>query len=333
MISGESAVEIGKIGLQNSLTMVQPRLIGPFHTTGSTSAQDRFIEGRAVIPGQNKLRRVELFNASPAMNLRQRIVTANNSSLRFLRMARIALAPSEPDYSPVSVSLKSTEEAIFYVNRGSAIIEVGASNFHLSEFDVLYVGLGETLTIHCSETLCDISEFRAIDCHTKYPEALVCHADIVGTEYVANVGTKRPMTQRTVYKLIDQNVEACRLLFGDTFMANTGGVGSYPPHFHGPDGPYGLGADAKEEIYHFRCASVLENDTPYVLQNCSRPGEDVNTYVHLFDDQAINVTPNFHDTIALPTVNFMFTWCLGSFTENVREWARIVTRPGFENEW
>jgi len=233
----------------------------------------------------------------------------------------------------MTVTIGETEEAIFYLNRGRAQIQIAGDKYHLDAFDVLYVGLGETVSIHASGAMCDISEFRAVDCHTKYPSAHVRHADIEGTEFVTNVGTKRPMTRRTVYKLIDQNVGACRLLFGDTFMANMGGVGSYPPHFHGPDGPYGLGADAKEEIYHFRCDSVLESDTPYVLQNCSRPGEAVNTYVHIFDDQAINVTPNYHDTIAPPTVNFMFTWCLGAFTENVREWARIVTRPGYEDEW
>ena len=116
-------------------------------------------------------------------------------------------------------------------------------------------------------------------------------------------------------------------------MAGPGGVGSYPPHFHGPDGDFGLGPDAKEEIYHFRCASDIEGDTPFVLQNCARPGEAVNTYVHIFDEQAINVTPSYHDTIAPPAVDFMFTWCLCSYTENNRDWARIHNRPGYDQEW
>ncbi len=313
--------------------MVTPRLIGNFRPTTPATPQTRAIEGRAVIPGRSTLRRVEIFDACPVINQRARVVTGSNSSLRFLRMARIALCPDEPGYSPITVVLRSTEEALFYVNRGSALIQVAGAEYELRTFDVLYVGLGERITIRTTSAVCDISEFCAIDCHTKYPQALVHHAAIEGTHLAANVGTKRPMTQRTVYKLIDQNVQACRLLFGDTFMANVGGVGSYPPHFHGPDGPHGLGPDAKEEIYHFRCATTLQDDVPYVLQNCARPGEAVDSYVHLFDEQAINVTPNYHDTIAPPSVDFMFTWCLGAFTENVRDWARIVTRPGYEDEW
>ena len=132
------------------------------------------------------------------------------------------------------------------------------------------------------------------------------------------------MSERTVFKLVDQNVQACRLLFGDTYMQNRGGVGSYPPHFHGPDGPHGLGANAKEEIYHFRCETDIDGDVPYVLQNCALPEEKVNVYAHVFDEVAINVTPTYHDTIAPPSVDFMFTWCLGSFTENHRDWAEIL---------
>ncbi len=313
--------------------MVPPRIIGPFVSTSPKSAAARAIKGRAVVPGADQLREVELFDARPALNRRVEIITAENSSFRFLRQARIALDAGASGYAPVPVQVGGAEEALFYVNRGSATIDTGSGTYSLGMGDVLYVGLGETVTIACDGGLCDVSEFRAVDCHTRYPIALVRHSDIEGTELAADVGTKRPMSRRTVYKLVDQNIGACRLLFGDTFMASVGGVGSYPPHFHGPGGPSGLGPDAKEEIYHFRCASVIPGDVPYVLQNCARPGEPVNTYVHLFDEQAINVTPNFHDTIAPATVDFMFVWCLGAYTENARDWSRIITRPGYENEW
>ena len=116
-------------------------------------------------------------------------------------------------------------------------------------------------------------------------------------------------------------------------MDNRGGVGSYPPHFHGPSGTHGLGANAKEEIYHFRCESDVDGDIPFVLQNCARPDEKINVYAHVFDETAINVTPSFHDTIAPPAVDFMFTWCLASFTEGSRDWAEIFNTPGFEHEW
>ncbi len=313
--------------------MISSRIICPFVSTSPVAPADRRIDGQAVVPGSATLRTVELFNARPVLNARAEIITADNSTFRYLRMARIALNPEKPSYRPVTVTLPQTEEAIFYVNRGQIHVETSGGDFVLGMGDLVYAGLGERVTLSCVDTLCDVSEYRATECHTRYPTVMVRHADIEGTKLAADVGTKRPMSRRTVYKLVDQNIDACRLLFGDTYMQQTGGVGSYPPHFHGPDGPSGLGPNAKEEIYHFRCASDIPGDTPYVLQNCSRPPEPVNTYVHVFDEQAINVTPNYHDTIAPPAVDFMFVWCLGAYTENVRDWAQIVTRPGYENEW
>ncbi len=312
--------------------MVTPRLVGPFLTGDSISAAARRFDGRAVVPGQDDIRTVELFNATPAINRREEIITGDNSTFRFLRFARIALDPGAGGYAPMPVGVGATEEALFYVGRGSVRLEVGGASYDMSRGDVLYVGLGEQVTISAHEKA-DVSEYRAVECHTKYPVQLVRHTDIHGTPLAADLGSRRPMTRRTVFKLVDQNVQACRLLFGDTYVESVGGVGSYPPHFHGPDGPYGLKDNAKEEIYHFRCASEIDGDIPFVLQNCSRPGEKVNTYVHVFDEQAINVTPSFHDTIAPPAVDFMFMWCLGAYTENHRDWAEIFNRPGYENEW
>ena len=312
--------------------MVEPTTIAP---QGYSAPQDPFTRkrvGRAIVPATGEVREVELFDACPALNRREEVITPENSTFRFLRFARIYLDPREEGYAPLNVALNGDEEAIFYLNAGVARLTVAGTAHPMTKGDVLYVGIGEIVRIETSETA-DISEFRASDCHTAYPAQLVRHADIEGTPLAAEVGTRRPMTRRTVYKLIDQNVQACRLLFGDTYVAGAGAVGSYPPHFHGPDGPHGLGEDAKEEIYHFRMNSDITGDTPFILQNCARPGEDVNTYVHVFDDQAINVTPSYHDTIAPPAVTFMFTWCLGSFTENRRDWTRMVNRPGYEGEW
>lgn len=313
--------------------MIKPKLIGDFRTSEPKAPAARRTDGRAVVPGSDELRTVELFDTVPVMNQRAEIVTGDNSTLLFLRFARIALDSSAEGYAPIEVTLGEDEEALFYVNRGAANLTVSGEAYSLGRGDVLYVGLGERVVVEGVSQPCDLSEYRAVKCHTKYPVQLVRHADIEGTELAADLGTKRPMSKRTVFKLVDQNVEACRVLFGDTYMAQPGGVGSYPPHFHGTDGPHGLGADAKEEIYHFRCESTIDGDTPYVLQNCARPGEAVNTYVHIFDEQAINVTPNYHDTIAPPAIDFMFTWCLGAYTENNRDWARIFNRPGYENEW
>lgn len=307
--------------------MVTPKTIGVSKHAAHQSLEERRHDLEVMVPLKNKIRKVEAFNATPVLNKAEEIISESNSTFEFLRLTRIVL---EENNSVQRVLGK--EEAVYYVNRGSAVFSVEGATHNLGKGDVLYVGIDSTIAITTNDN-CDVSEFKAVKCHTKYPVQLVRHTDIEGTELAADLGTKRPTSKRTVFKLVDKNVQCNRLLFGDTYMANRGGVGSYPPHFHGPDGPHGLGKNAKEEIYHFRCETDIEGDVPYVLQNCALPEEKVNVYAHIFDEVAINVTPTYHDTIAPPAVDFMFTWCLASFTEGHRDWAEIYNKPGYGNEW
>lgn len=307
--------------------MVQPKTIGITKYGITKSLEMRRHDLQVIVPLKNEIRNVEAFDATPVLNKAEEIIGASNATFEFLRLVRIVL---DKGYS-IERTLEKAE-AVYYVNRGTAEITTEGKTYSLGKGDVLYVSIDSAVSITTNE-IGDVSEFKAVKCHTKYPVQLVRHTDIEGTELAASLGNKRPMSKRTVFKLVDKNVQCNRLLFGDTYMANRGGVGSYPPHFHGPVGPHGLGANAKEEIYHFRCESDIEGDVPYVLQNCALPEEKINVYAHIFDDVAINVTPTYHDTIAPPSVDFMFTWCLASFTEGHRDWAEIYNKPGYENEW
>lgn len=306
--------------------MVNPRTIGPEKRIEPKSPAERRYDIQVMVPQSNTIRKVEAFDATPAEGVNE-IITEGNSTFEFLRLARVILKAGES-----ATRTLGKEEAVYYMNRGEATVSAAGSSHVLGKGDLVYVGIDEEVSITTSSA-CDVSEFKAVKCHTKHPVQLVRHTDIEGTELAATLGSRRPMSKRTVFKLVDQNVQACRLLFGDTYLESRGGVGSYPPHFHGPDGPHGLGPNAKEEIYHFRCDTDIEGDVPYVLQNCALPEEKINVYAHIFDEVAINVTPTYHDTIAPPAVEFMFTWCLASFTEGHRDWAEIYNKPGYENEW
>lgn len=312
--------------------MVEPQIIGSNRTGESKSPAERRSDAKVQIPQSDDVRIVETYDAVPVLNKREPIITSENSSFKYLRLARIVLDPDKDGYVPQEVKT-SNEELILYVNRGAATVTINGESQKLNTGDVAYVGINTTAIV-TSDSYTDVSEYRAVDCNTSYPVQYIKHKELEKTELAATVGSKRPMSVRTVFKLVDgANVQACRLLFGDTFMKQPGAVGSYPPHFHGPDGPSGFGADAKEEIYHFRVRSTIPNDTGYVLQNCSRPGEDVGIYTHVFDEQALNVTHGYHDTIAPPAIEFMFTWCLASFTEGRRDWSEVLNRPGYDNEW
>jgi 4-deoxy-L-threo-5-hexosulose-uronate ketol-isomerase len=313
--------------------MIQPREIGARIAIAPMAAGDRRVLAQVLLPGGRDVRAVEVFDARPVLNRRQEIVTADNSTFRFLRFARIALDTAQGNHDPIVVPDVGDEETLLYVFRGVAEIRAQGETYVLASGDVIYLPIGVGATIRAAADFADVCEYRAADCHTLYPLRVVRHAQIETTPLAATLGTRRPSTERTVFKLVDDNIQCCRLLFGDTFPKGEGAVASYPPHFHGPNGPHGLGLDAKEELYHFRCSTRIDGETPFVLQNCTQPGEPVASYVQVFDEQAVNVTPTFHDTIAPPPVDFMFTWCLAAFTENHRDWSRIHNREGYDDEW
>jgi 4-deoxy-L-threo-5-hexosulose-uronate ketol-isomerase len=301
-------------------------------TVRDTSPVKRKVPLHAIVSHTQETRAIEAFDARPTVNKVQQIITAKNSSFKYLRLSRLVLDIKASDYMPHVFSLK-TEEAVYYVNDGKGEALIGDKIYKLSPGDALYVGIHQSIEIRTARSL-DISEYKAISCTHSFPNTLQKHKKIETTPFAANLGTKRAMTKRTVYKLLDGgNIKACRLLFGDTYVTQPGAVGSYPPHFHGPDGKFGYGSEAKEEIYHFRIKSDIPADVPFVLQNCQRPEEPLGSYFTVRDDQAINVTPGYHDTIAPPPVSFMFVWCLASFTECKRDWSQVKNKAGYENEW
>lgn len=73
------------------------------------------------------------------------------------------------------------------------------------------------------------------------------------------------MLECIVFKLVDKNVQVNWLFFGDIYMVQCGGVGSYFFYFYGFDGLYGLGVNVKEEIYYFCCELDIEGDIFFVL--------------------------------------------------------------------
>ncbi|MYJ56523.1 MAG: 5-keto-4-deoxyuronate isomerase, partial [Rhodothermaceae bacterium] len=98
--------------------MIPTRQIGPIITAPPLSAAQRRLHGRAVVPGSDALRTVELFDTRGTINRYQEVITAGNSSFEFLRMARVILDPAAPSYAPIEVTLPPDAEAIFYVTRG-----------------------------------------------------------------------------------------------------------------------------------------------------------------------------------------------------------------------
>ena len=71
--------------------MVEPKTIGQIKTAEPQSPTQRRHDLKVIVPQSQEIRTVEAFNATPAENTVQEIITGGNSSFRFLRLARIVL--------------------------------------------------------------------------------------------------------------------------------------------------------------------------------------------------------------------------------------------------
>jgi len=91
--------------------------IGAIVHASPKSLSDRRHDLKVIVPVKNDFRKVEAFDATPVLNAAEDIIAESNSTFDFLRLARIVL---ETDRSVARILKK--EEAVYYVNKGKAII-------------------------------------------------------------------------------------------------------------------------------------------------------------------------------------------------------------------
>ena len=160
--------------------MVEPQIIGSNRTGESKSPAERRSDAKVQIPQSDDVRIVETYDALPVLNKREPIITSENSSFKYLRLARIVLDPDKDGYAPQEVKT-SNEELILYVNRGAATVTINGESQKLNTGDVAYVGINTTAIV-TSDSFTDVSEYRAVDCNTSYPVQYIKHKELEKTE-------------------------------------------------------------------------------------------------------------------------------------------------------
>ncbi|WP_243664390.1 hypothetical protein [Rhodothermus marinus] len=76
--------------------MVPPRDIGPFVTTEPKTPAQRRLTGRAIMPGEEAPRTVELFDARPALNRREGIITGETPASVFCASPGLRCSRTRP---------------------------------------------------------------------------------------------------------------------------------------------------------------------------------------------------------------------------------------------
>ncbi|MGI6557849.1 MAG: 5-deoxy-glucuronate isomerase [Limnochordia bacterium] len=180
------------------------------------------------------------------------LVDENNSPLKLMRLSRILLTPEQGMYEG------STEdrEAALHILGGKAAVRVSTKTGLKLDYpniggrrDVfqggpttVYIPRESTFTISRRSPRLDVLLVSA-------PARVDTAPALIRPEDAAMSAAGASNWRRRVYNCLGDNIQADRLLVGETFAA-PGGWSSYPPHKHDSENPpYEMPA---EEVYFFQ---------------------------------------------------------------------------------
>ncbi|MBZ5542573.1 MAG: 5-deoxy-glucuronate isomerase [Acidobacteriia bacterium] len=156
----------------------------------------------------------------------------------------------------------------------------------------------------------DVGVFSAPSHSIALPRVLA-GADVVARD----VG--RDNWQRTVYSALAENVQAERLLAGET-LNPPGNWSSYPPHKH--DQPNPPKEVVLEEIYFFRVKPAQGYGFIWTYTAPNDP-EGFSTVFVIEDGDTVLLPKGYHPVVAAPGYQLHYTWVLAGEERRYGAWA------------
>ena len=236
-------------------------------------------------------------------------ISPKNSDLELLGYGRVVLNGKT---KPVVVKTGGNEFG-WICYRGTAVIKVDGQEYKLNRYDILYVPRDCRVELGTSSSV-DLIECSA-PADLKTAVTVVRFAEIkAGTKYHSIAG--QPPCQREIFKLIDDNVPARRLLAGVTF-SQPGSLTSWPPHEH---------TKTKEEIYLYIDMPAPAFGIQMVYENNKTP-EFVGV---VRENDAVVVPRGYHPNVACPGYTIGFCWLMAAKNPLTdRSWTNVNVQPEF----
>ncbi|MGH9469178.1 MAG: 5-deoxy-glucuronate isomerase [Terriglobia bacterium] len=240
-------------------------------------------------------------------------------TLKFLDFARLQLAKGET-YSAGT----GDREWVFDVFSGVASATVEGADGSKQEFKrvggredvfsgppaMLYVPPGAKYTLKAQSDHFDAGLFSAAST-AKAPAALLEGANVIAKD----VG--RDNWRRTVYTALGENVDAERLLAGET-LNPPGNWSSYPPHKHDRSVP--PGEAVLEEIYFFRVRPQQGYGFIWTYTAPDDP-EGFSTVFMVQDGDTVLLPKGYHPVVAAPGYELHYTWVLAGEERRYGAWS------------
>ena len=236
-------------------------------------------------------------------------MTPDNTPLRFLSCGRVIL-----DDSVARVEADSGDQEVFLLClKGEAVVSSGGHDHSLGRFDSLFIPPGNAYRIE-SRGGADLVEASAPSAKTGQPSFIPFQGLKDDPDYHMMAGGDS--STREIYKLVDTNVDASRLLCGLTF-GQAGHWTSWSPHEH---------ASSREEVYLY-----IDMPRPaFGLQMIYKDLHNVDFVEPVFEDDAVVITEGYHPNVGIPGYGINFVWIMAGIQPEVdRDWADMNFQPEF----
>ena len=175
---------------------------------------------------------------------------------------------------------------------------------------MVYVPIHSGFEITATSDALDAGLFSAPAQTTEQPRLLE-GKDVT----TAHVG--RDNWKRTVYSAIDQNVQAERLLAGET-LNPPGNWSSYPPHKHDKNNP--PNEAVLEEVYFFRVRPSQGYGFIWTYTQPDDP-EGFSTVFVVEDGDTVLLPKGYHPVVAAPGYELHYTWVLAGEQRRYGAWS------------
>jgi 5-deoxy-glucuronate isomerase len=236
-------------------------------------------------------------------------ITPANSTMRHLTYGRIILNASTPS---VAFSNGDHETGLICLS-GSADVKIGAENFHLGQYDAIYIPRDSHIEVKTGSQT-DIAEFSS-DVEHRYPVQFVSYHEI-SKDPTLRMGIGGASTTRDLSILIGKNVNAGRLLAGFT-VSEPGNWTSWPPHEH---------EKMLEEMYVY----FQMPEPAFALQLVYKNTEYPELVTVVRDGDAVLMPGGYHPNISIPGHRISFLWAMAAHREKEdRQFGVVNVQPAF----
>jgi 5-deoxy-glucuronate isomerase len=264
-----------------------------------------------------------LYPAHPVAEGFTPVVAAPQSDLRFLAMGRLLLSAEGATYATHT----RADEMVLDVLGGICELKLegqwgraryGGVGQRANPFagppGMVYIPRDTDVTITCLGAPLSAVIVRAPSRRDTAP-ALVSAGDVPSEAF------GRDNWQRCVYPCIGVNVDADRIVMGETHVPS-GNWGSYPPHKHDQDKPPEV---ISEEIYHF----LIDPPHGFGVQSLwTAPGDaqPISDAYLLRNGDTVAIPRGYHPTAVAPGFRMITVW---AFAGESRGWGTWVADPTY----